>query len=116
MARIATRLGLAPALPGSSSDDAGVGSGAGVGGSDESMRAPLAVWTTGVWTRESTAMRWAEARLVHLLGRWVQGARERRDILEDRFVRRTLDSGNSAEKQEARAWFSWVKGALPKQG
>ena len=116
MARIAARLGLAPAQPRSSPGDAGVGSGAGVGRSGESTRVPLAVWTTGVWTRESMAMRRAEAWLVHFLERWVQGTREQRDILEERFVRRTLDSGNSAEKPEARAWFSWVKGALPKQG
>jgi hypothetical protein len=62
------------------------------------------------------AMRWAEGWLVHLVERWVQGAREKRDTLEERFVRRTIDSGTSAEKPAARAWFSWVKGALPKQG
>ena len=116
MARIAARFGLALAQPGSSSGDAGVGYDTGVGGSGESTRAPLAVWTTGVWTRESMTMRWAEAWLVHLLERWVQGAREHRDILEERFVRRTLDNGNSAEKPEARGWFSWVRGTLPKQG
>lgn len=114
MARIAARLGLAPPLPGSGSGDAGVGSGASVRTGGESTRAPLAVWTTGVWTRESMAMRRAEGWLVHLLERWVQGPREQRVTLEERFVRRTLDSGSSAEKPEARAWFSWVKSALPK--
>jgi phosphatidylglycerophosphatase GEP4 len=116
MVRIAARLGLvpAPAQPDSSSGDAGAGSSASVGGGGECTRAPLAVWTTGVWTRESMAMRWAEAWLVHLVERWVQGAREHRDTLEERFVRRAIDS--SAEKPEARAWFNWVKGALPKLG
>jgi phosphatidylglycerophosphatase GEP4 len=116
MARIAARLGLAPAQPDSSSGYAGAGSSVSVGGGGECTRAPLAVWTTGVWTRESMAMRWAEGWLVHLVERWVQGAREKRDTLEERFVRRTIDSGTSAEKPAARAWFSWVKSALPKQG
>ena len=114
MARIAARLGLARPLPGSSSGDASVGSGASVGTGGESTRAPLAVWTTGVWTRESMAMRRAETWLVHLLERWVQGPHEQRVTLEERFVRRTLDSGSNAEKPEARSWFSWVKRALPK--
>jgi len=103
-ARIAARLRLAPAQPGSSLGGAG----------GESTRAPLAVWTTGVWMRESMAMRWAEMWLVHLVERWVQGARERRDALEELFVKRVLDSGDSAEKPAGRAWLSWVKGALPK--
>ncbi|KAI9465920.1 mitochondrial PGP phosphatase-domain-containing protein, partial [Lactarius psammicola] len=49
--------------------------------------APLAVWTTGVWQRESMAMRWAESRLVHLVEWWVEGARQHRGALEDQFVR-----------------------------
>jgi phosphatidylglycerophosphatase GEP4 len=80
------------------------------------MRAPLAVWTTGVWMRESMTMRWTETWLVHLVERWVQGARERRDALEERFVKRVLDNEESAEKSAGRAWFSWVKSALPKLG
>lgn len=115
-ARIAARLRFAPAQPGSSLGGAGTGSGASVEGGGEATRAPLAVWTTGVWMRESMAMRWAEKWLVHLVERWVQGARERRDALEKRFIRRELDSGDSAEKSAGRAWFSWVKGALPKLG
>jgi len=109
LARIAARLGLAPAQPGSSSGGADGGSSASVGG-------PLAVWTTGVWMRESMAMRQAETWLVHLVERWVQGARERRDALEERFVKRALDGENRPEKADGRAWFSWVKVALPKLG
>jgi phosphatidylglycerophosphatase GEP4 len=115
-ARIAARLQLAPAQPGSIVGGAGAMSGASVGEGGESTGAPLAVWTTGVWMRESMAMRWAEKWLVHLVERWVQGARERRDVLEERFVKRVLDNGDNAEKSAGRAWFSWVKGALPKLG
>jgi hypothetical protein len=66
--------------------------------------------------RESMAMRWAEKWLVHLIERWVQGARERRDALEERFVVRVLDSGDNVERSTRRAWFSWVKDGLPKLG
>jgi hypothetical protein len=64
--------------------------------------------------RESMGMRRAEGWLVHVIERWVQGTRERRVTLEERFVKRGLE--NSAEKPAARAWFSWVKGASPKLG
>ncbi len=114
MARIAARLGLAPAQSGLSSGGAEARSSASVGG--EFTRAPLAVWTTGVWMRESMAMRRAETWLVHFVERWVQGARERRYALEERFVKRALDSGNRPDKPAGRAWFSWVKGAPPKLG
>jgi len=63
----------------------------------EPPRAPSAVWTTGMWEREGVGMCWAEARLVEL---HVEGMRERRDALKERFVRRALDSGNRAEKAE----------------
>ena len=115
-ARIAARLRLAPAQSGSSLGGAGAEPGASVGGGGETTGEPLAVWTTGVWTRESMAMRWLEKWLVHLIERWVQGARERRDALEERFVKRVLDSEDSAERSVGRAWFSWVKGVLPKLG
>ncbi|EPQ55215.1 HAD phosphatase [Gloeophyllum trabeum ATCC 11539] len=32
---------------------------------------PLAVWTTGVWARESMFMRWGERQLVRAVERWV---------------------------------------------
>lgn len=114
MARIAARLRPAPAQADSSLSDEGAGSSASVGGGSEHARAPLAVWTTGVWMRESMGMRRAEGWLVHVIERWVQGTRERRVTLEERFVKRGLE--NSAEKPAARAWFSWVKGASPKLG
>ncbi|KAH9965375.1 mitochondrial PGP phosphatase-domain-containing protein [Russula dissimulans] len=90
-ARIAARLGLASAQH-SAPDDAGSSEGPG----GKQRRAPLAVWTTGVWERESVVMRWAEARLVRLVERYVEGARERRDALEERFVSCALDKGNRA--------------------
>ena len=74
------------------------------------------MWTTGVWMHESMAMRWAEKWLVHLIERWVRGARERRDALEERIVKRVLDSEDNAERSAGRAWFSWMKGVLPKLG
>ena len=115
-ARIAARLRLAPAQPGSGLGGADEGPSANVGGGCETARAPLAVWTTGVWVRESMAMRWAEKWLVYLVERWVQGARERRDALEERFVKRVLDNGDNSEKSAGRAWFSWARGVLPKLG
>jgi len=106
--RIAARLRLAPA------QDDNAGSGEVPGG--KSPLAPLGVWTTGVWKRESVAMRWAEAGLVRLIERYVEGARERRDVLEERFVRRALDGGHHAEKADDRGWFSWAKGSLRRLG
>ncbi|KAF8268893.1 mitochondrial PGP phosphatase-domain-containing protein [Lactarius quietus] len=93
LARVSQRLGSAPSLD------------PGVTGS-----APLGVWTTGVWQRESMALRWAESRLVHFVEWWIEGARQRRDSLEDRFVRSTLehDKGTEIEKP-VRGWFSWVR-------
>lgn len=35
----------------------------------ETRPAPLGVWATGVWQRESTATRWAKSKLVHLVER-----------------------------------------------
>jgi len=61
-------------------------------------------------------MRWAEARLLRLVERHVEGARERRYALEGWFVRRALDSGNRAGKADDRGWFSWAEGSLPRLG
>lgn len=33
-------------------------------------RGPLAIWTTGVWERESMFMRWMEKGLVNVIERW----------------------------------------------
>ncbi|KAH9177566.1 HAD phosphatase [Lactarius sanguifluus] len=77
----------------------------------------LAVWTTGVWQRESTAMRWAESRLVHLVERWVEGARQRRGVLEDQFVRSPLEHNKDEEMERpVRGWFSWARNALARSG
>jgi phosphatidylglycerophosphatase GEP4 len=120
VARIAARLGLrAPPVQTQApriDDDAGPASAsanARVDAGRERTRTPLAVWTTGVWTRESTLMRWAEAWLVRLVERWVEGARERRGALEERFVRGALDSTEEV-RVKRRGWCSWVKGPLPK--
>ena len=39
-------------------------------------------------------MRCVEAWLVRLAERWVEGVRERREVLKERFVRRALDDGH----------------------
>ncbi|KAI9511496.1 mitochondrial PGP phosphatase-domain-containing protein [Russula earlei] len=107
LSRVAARLGLAPAHRSAFDDTA---SGDNLVG--KLSHAPMAVWTTSLWARESVAMRWAEARLVRLIERCVEGARERRVALEEQFVRFALDNENSKGKA-GRGWFSWVK-ALPK--
>ncbi|KAI0300468.1 mitochondrial PGP phosphatase-domain-containing protein [Multifurca ochricompacta] len=77
------------------------------GSGEESARAPLAVLTTRIWQRESMVMRLAEATLMRLVERWIDGARERRDALEERFVRRTLDNDNEKDAEKpVRGWFS----------
>ena len=73
------------------------------------------MWTTGVWQRESMVMRWAESTLVHLVERWVEGARQRRDALEDRFVRSPLEHEKEKEKP-VRGWFSWARNSLGRSG
>lgn len=35
---------------------------------------PLAVWTTGVWQRESMMVRWLEGRVVDMVTRWTNDA------------------------------------------
>jgi phosphatidylglycerophosphatase GEP4 len=77
-------------------------------------RTPLAVWTTGVWERESMVMRWAEAGLVWLVEQCVDGARERREAVEERFViKRVMDREKVVEKPITRGWVSKV---LPRSG
>ena len=115
-ARIAARLGIpyqrswsAPAQP----DTVSGVSNADSGGEE---RTPLAVWTTGVWERESMVMRWAEARLVRLIEQYLDGVRERRKALEERFsARRVMDREKEVDKR-ARGWFSWVRRTLPRSG
>ncbi|EGN92760.1 hypothetical protein SERLA73DRAFT_65290 [Serpula lacrymans var. lacrymans S7.3] len=48
--------------------------GGGVGGAEKET-GPLAIWTRGVWKRESMAMRWLEKGLVDAVGRWTGGER-----------------------------------------
>jgi phosphatidylglycerophosphatase GEP4 len=119
-ARIAARLGFASVPPPDASGpaDAGTSAGDGLGEELSHVRpaAPLAVWTTGVWVRESMGMRCAEAWLVRFVERWVEGSLERRNALEARFVKRVLDGGGQGAEKAGRGWFDWVKGALPKLG
>ena len=81
-------------------------------------RPPLAVWvwTTGVWQRESMAMRWAESRLVDFVELWVEGARQRRDSLEDQFVKSPLEYENEEAEKPVRGWFSWMRNKLARSG
>jgi len=49
-------------------------------------------WPTGVWERENVGMCWAEARLVRLVERYVEGTRERRQngLLDVRWIAGTV--------------------------
>jgi phosphatidylglycerophosphatase GEP4 len=115
-ARIATRLSTpfqrswsTPAQPDTVSE---VSDADPIGG----QRTPLAVWTTGVWKRESMVIRWAEARLVWLIEKYLEGVRERREALEGRFVvKRVMDHEKEVD-EHARGWFSWVRRTLPRSG
>ena len=80
------------------------------------QRGPLAVWTTGVWQRDSMAMRWGESRLVHFVERWVEGTRQRRDSLEGRFVRSPLEHEKEEIEKPVRGWFGWVRDGLARSG
>lgn len=47
---------------------------------------PLAIWTNGVWQKESTIMRWAEKRLLDVVRKWA-GHEETCSVGTDIFVR-----------------------------
>lgn len=49
---------------------------------------PLAIWTTGVWEKEATVMRWWEKRLVHVVRRWTHA--EQKEI-PSRFIQEPLE-------------------------
>jgi phosphatidylglycerophosphatase GEP4 len=68
----------------------------------------LAVWTTGVWTRESTLMRAGERALVRLVRRFAVGAAEARarETLVREFVR---TPPSVVEPARRRAWFAWPR-------
>jgi phosphatidylglycerophosphatase GEP4 len=53
----------------------------------ENGKGPLAILTTGVWTRESMGMRWCEAKLVEAVKRWTSGGS---DSVETRHVERFI--------------------------
>ena len=52
----------------------------------ERVDGPLAVWTTGVWQRESMLFRWSESKLVRVVERLAPEARAIREENERRFV------------------------------
>ncbi|KAG6857748.1 hypothetical protein H0H87_004164 [Tephrocybe sp. NHM501043] len=59
---------------------------------------PLAVWTTGVWQKESMGMRWCEQKLVDVVRRWTQkpgetfnASRFVREVPEPHLERNRLD-------------------------
>lgn len=47
---------------------------------------PLAIWTDGVWQKESTMMRWAERRLLDMVRKWTRHG-ETSSVGTDIFVR-----------------------------
>ncbi|VDC05089.1 unnamed protein product [Peniophora sp. CBMAI 1063] len=53
---------------------------------EKPVSGPLAVWTTGVWERESMIFRWAESKLVNLVERLAPEVRAIREDNERRFV------------------------------
>jgi phosphatidylglycerophosphatase GEP4 len=62
-------------------------------------RGPLAIWTTGVWERESMAMRWCEKRLVRVVERWsTRGSADARMDASSRFVKEVLEPEPVREK------------------
>ena len=52
-------------------------------GSELGRRGPLAVWTTGVWQRESMMVRWLEKRVVDLVTRCTDA----RSAFQDAFAK-----------------------------
>jgi len=52
----------------------------------ESTAGPLAIWTTGVWERESMPMRWMERGLVNTVERWSTPTGEPIDV--SRFLKK----------------------------
>ncbi|KAI0045524.1 HAD-superfamily phosphatase [Auriscalpium vulgare] len=84
------------------------------GGEDaDERRVPLAIWTTGVWQRESMAMRYLETRLVGTVEKWIDGAADERRALEAKFMKPKV-----AEKTEGSAEYNksktpWLSAWLP---
>jgi phosphatidylglycerophosphatase GEP4 len=50
---------------------------------------PLAIWTDGVWQKESMTMRWAEKRLLNVVRKWARHE-EMSSVGTDVFVRKLL--------------------------
>ncbi|KAI0056141.1 hypothetical protein BV25DRAFT_1814552 [Artomyces pyxidatus] len=82
----------------------------GLRGPRNEERGPLAVWTTGVWLRESMPMRHAEAQLAKAIETWVSRAATRRKMLEGRFLKTSLvatkDLTPGGEKRLS--WEGWT--------
>ena len=48
---------------------------------------PLAIWTTGVWERESMLMRWMEKSLMKVVDRWSTPPRWQQSLETTMFIR-----------------------------
>ena len=61
----------------------------------KSRQGPLAIWTTGVWERESMIMRWWETRLVGVIDRWTFA---KKDLVQEtnNFVRKDTENSTQA--------------------
>ena len=44
--------------------------------SQDNGRGPLAIWTSGVWTKESMCMRWVEKKLVEAVTKYTSGEKQ----------------------------------------
>ena len=45
-------------------------------GTRDGERGPLAIWTSGVWTKESMGMRWIEKNLVEVVTKYTHGEKQ----------------------------------------
>jgi len=51
---------------------------------------PLAVLTTGLWERENLPLRWIEGSVVRMFEHFVPAAKQEREELQNRFLRRAV--------------------------
>ncbi|KAG6837820.1 hypothetical protein H0H93_016188 [Arthromyces matolae] len=78
-----------------------------------SWRGPLPVWTTHVWKKDSTLMRWCEQKLVDVVRHWSGVSNDASD--SDRFVKEIpLRDTKSAERHPLTTLISKFKAATGK--
>ena len=75
------------------------------GGEDTLESRPLAVWTTGVWKRESMVMRRAERAFVDVVERFVPNTQKRRLSLEGKFVKPPAAVVEEAQERGRGQWL-----------